>query len=207
MRKDKKGFAMMKYWALAALILQNAGQALVMRYSMISAEPSERYRTSTAVLMSEIFKLVIATCACFAFDGGSNVQKFMGVLKTDGRSDWLKLMLPSLLYTLQNSLQYMAMAKLSAPVFQVLYQMKIITTAVFSVLILSRRMTPLQWSAVVLLTVGVACVQLSQTKSDDADNSFIGFVYVLCGCCTSGFAGVYVLMLLMLLMLIMLIEL
>lgn len=104
----------------------------------------------------------------------------------------MQLAVPSLLYTLQNTLQYMAMAELSAPMYQVLYQMKIVTTTIFSVLLLARRMTLLQWSSVALLTTGVACVQMSQTQADSgSSNSFMGFVYVLCGCLTSGFAGVY----------------
>ena len=35
-------------------------------------------------------------------------------------SDWIKLMIPSILYTIQNSLQYYSMSCLSAAVFQVL---------------------------------------------------------------------------------------
>jgi len=109
---------------------------------------------------------------------------------------------------------------LSAPVFQVLYQMKIITTAVFSVLLLSRRISAGQWLSVVALAGGVALVQLSQTPEEAAvtsqasssssssstlsssspsltsklsehTNSLLGLISVLCGCLTSGFAGVY----------------
>jgi UDP-sugar transporter A1/2/3 len=86
------------------------------------------------------------------------------------------------------------MAELSAPVFQVMYQMKIITTALFSVYMLSRQITLMQWGAILALTLGVAAVQLSQHTSDGEGgkaSSMMGLVYVLCGCMTSGFAGVY----------------
>eukprot|EP01036_Dinobryon_divergens_P027924 gene27924-36785_t len=84
------------------------------------------------------------------------------------------------------------MSCLSAPVFQVLYQMKIITTAVFSVLILSKRISVSQWISVVALSCGVALVQLSQQQAEDSKtNSIAGLVSVMCGCLTSGFAGVY----------------
>ena len=77
--------------------------------------------------------------------------------------------------------------------------MKIITTAVFSVTLLARRISGLQWLSVVMLTGGVAMVQLSQAKggassSNSAEanqNSVAGLVSVLLGCLTSGFAGVY----------------
>jgi len=82
--------------------------------------------------------------ACFILDANQNYSVYFNIIYTEfigNRGDWLKLMVPSVLYTLQNSLQYYSMSCLSAPVFQVLYQMKIITTAVFSVLILSKRIS------------------------------------------------------------------
>jgi len=185
-----------KWLALIALVVQNSLQSIVMRYTLVTGEveASQRYMTSTAVLMSEIMKLCISVLACFVIDAGANVSKFKSVLKTDagGGGDWLKLCVPSVLYTVQNSLQYAAMAELSAPVFQVMYQMKIITTAVFSVHMLSRQITVAQWGAIVALSLGVAAVQLSQrAEAADQQNSMMGLVYVLCGCVTSGFAGVY----------------
>ena len=180
-----------KWLALLALLLQNSGLSIIMRYSIVAALPGERYMTSTAVLVSEVLKLAIASAACFFFDSGASWARFRNVLQTDASSDWLKLAVPSVLYTVQNSLQYAAMGELSAPVFQVLYQMKIITTAVFSVLLLGRHITGMQWAAVVSLTVGVALVQMSQQDGSGGSNSLLGFFYVACGCVTSGFAGVY----------------
>ena len=107
--------------------------------------------------------------------------------------DWGRLAVPSVLYTVQNSLQYTAMSMLSAPVFQVCYQMKIVTTALFSVVLLNRHITPLQWGSVSALAMGVALVQLSQQSGEDdgKSSSFLGLIAVAVGCMTSGFAGVY----------------
>eukprot|EP01035_Chromulina_nebulosa_P019607 gene19607-25514_t len=70
--------------------------------------------------------------------------------------------------------------------------MKIITTALFSVLILSKRIGIFQWLAIVALAGGVSLVQLSQLKdSKSKENSFSGLISVLLSCLTSGFAGVY----------------
>ncbi len=183
-----------KWFALFALVIQNSLLSILMRYTLVVGQDSSRYMTSTAVLMSEVLKLLLSLTACFAIDASANFSKFRSVLKTDAGvgSDWLKLCVPSVLYTLQNSLQYAAMARLSAPVFQVLYQMKIITTAIFSVLMLSRQISGMQWFSILALTLGVGAVQFSQqTNADENENSVLGLVYVLCGCATSGFAGVY----------------
>lgn len=168
----------LKWAALFALILQNAGLAILMRYTFLLAasNPSQRYIASTAVLLSEVVKLIIATIACYSDDSHGSFEQLKALLYlecVDNYKDFLKLCVPSLLYTiqvrrrfdliqcsllgylcaspynnifsLQNSLQYFSMSCLSAPVFQVLYQMKIITTAIFSVILLSKRISSLQW--------------------------------------------------------------
>lgn len=189
----------LKWIALIALIVQNSGLAVVMRYTFIlaAADPNNRYISSTAVLVAEILKLFISAFACWSEDAKKSKVEFQKILYSEfveNRVDFFKLMIPSFLYTVQNSLQYFSMSCLSAPVFQVLYQMKIITTAVFSVLLLSKRITSMQWIAILALAVGVALVQLSQTStpsSTSQTNSVAGLVSVMCGCLTSGFAGVY----------------
>jgi UDP-sugar transporter A1/2/3 len=183
-----------KYVALLALIFQNSGLAIAMRYTFVVAT-TDRYISSTAVLLAEIMKLFISVWVCYIFDAEMSIDKFADLVHKDlfiNSGDWFKLMIPSILYTLQNSLQYFSMSMLSAPVFQVLYQMKIVTTAVFSVMILSKRLSPLQWISIVSLACGVALVQLSQqTNADSRANSLIGLVSVMASCLTSGFAGVY----------------
>jgi solute carrier family 35 (UDP-sugar transporter), member A1/2/3 len=186
----------MKWIALVALVLQNSGLAIVLRLSILSAVPELRYFASTAVVNAEILKFIISVICCYYIDANGSWESFMSILKVElvhNRIDWLKLTVPSLLYTVQNSLQYISMELLSAPVFQVLYQMKIITTAIFSVIILSKRIGIHQWLSVIALAGGVALVQISQIrqKKDDQGNSLAGLISVLLGCVTSGFAGVY----------------
>merc|ERR1719198_1008430 len=78
-------------------------------------------------------------------------------------SEVAKLSVPSFLYTVQNNLLYFALKHLDAAPYQVCYQLKILTTAVFSVFMLKRRLTRLKWLSLVILTVGVAIVQLHPT--------------------------------------------
>lgn len=91
------------------------------------------------------------------------------------------------------------------------YQLKILTTALFSVLILKRSLSKLKWIALGLLTVGIALVVLPKDASaalvtyitgnttviesglpDSGNQSNLhGFIAVLTACFLSGLAGVY----------------
>jgi UDP-galactose transporter len=76
-----------------------------------------------------------------------------------------------MLYTLQNSLQYVAVSNLDAATFQVTYQLKILTTAVFSVTMLGHTLGLRKWSSLLLLMAGVAIVQFP-TSSGPAMPTF-----------------------------------
>jgi UDP-sugar transporter A1/2/3 len=87
------------------------------------------------------------------------------------------------------------------------YQLKILTTALFSVVMLGKSLNATKWTALVLLMIGVAMVQLSDSSPSsstskttttkkvdkvDADQTpWIGMVAVLTACISSGYAGVY----------------
>lgn len=86
---------------------------------------------------------------------------------------------------------------MDAATSQVTYQLKILTTAIFSVFLLNKKLHFMQWIALVTLFLGVALVQLAEiTKSKPSDtsheqNPLIGFFAILIACVLSGFAGVY----------------
>lgn len=112
-------------------------------------------------------------------------------------SDCWKLSIPAILYVIQNNLQYVAATNLDVATFQVTYQMKILTTAAFSVVLLRKRLTGYKWLALLLLAVGVGIVQIQTGGSKSAVGyhhemrPFHGFLAVTAACFTSGLAGVY----------------
>lgn len=102
----------------------------------------------------------------------------------------------ALLYTVQKNLLYVAISNLDAAVFQVTYQAKILTTALFSVVLLRRKLSRQKIGGLLLLTMGVALVQLDKvednaSQSYQEQNRWAGVFAVLGACCTSGFGGVY----------------
>ncbi|KAK3566223.1 hypothetical protein QTP86_029353 [Hemibagrus guttatus] len=151
--------------------------------------------------MAEVLK--VFTCLIIIlFQKRGNIKDFV-VLLYDcilvQYWDTLKLAVPSLIYTLQNNLQYVAISNLPAATFQVTYQLKILTTALFSVLMLRKSLSRVQWISLLLLFTGVAIVQLEQDGSKKKEaiasagsQSYVkGLVAVVVSCLSSGFAGVY----------------
>lgn len=184
--------------ALVTLVLQNSGLTLLMRLSRLPSSKNQRmYFTSSAVVLCEILKLISYTIIYLNSACENDINIFFNKIKLDVEAQGAgiyKISIPAALYVLQNNLQYIASSNLPAQVYQVLMQLKIITTAIFSVFLLNKRPSKLQWLCIVSLFIGVAIVQLSFQSVQaiiPGGNSIVGIVSVLLTCLTSGLAGVY----------------
>ncbi|KAI3633246.1 hypothetical protein MIR68_008784 [Amoeboaphelidium protococcarum] len=206
----------LKYASLVILTLQNCSLILVTRLSRLVSGPS--YATSTAVFFGECLKVFTAVFCHFYNTAGiqnadkdvlvsnnlqtgngnkggyhvNSIQKFIN--DCFGRdSDFIQILVPSVLYTIQNNLQYVAISHLDVGTYQVLAQLKIFTTAIFSVLFLQRALVQRQWVSIGMLIVGVAIVQLQSTGSAQSKSSsnVIGFAASFTASVLSGMAGVY----------------
>mmetsp|Transcript_36527 Transcript_36527/g.97589 ORF Transcript_36527/g.97589 Transcript_36527/m.97589 type:complete len:318 (+) Transcript_36527:79-1032(+) len=150
--------------------------------------------------MCEVLKWTISCFMCINEDKSdigfmTKFRMFQSKIMGDPK-DFAKLAIPSALYTIQNNLAYYAVSNLPAATYQLLYQAKILTTAMFSVFLLGRKLSQWQWISLVFLVAGVGMVQTSSmkassTESADGQNELLGFFSVLAACCSSGLAGVY----------------
>lgn len=117
----------------------------------------------------------------------------------------IKVLIPASLYAIQNNLAFFALNNLDPATYQVAYQLKILTTALFSVMMVHKKIHKRQWFALILLFVGVSLVQLPQRSDnltekadlpksvgDQPDKSkLLGLLAVIACCISSGFSGVY----------------
>ncbi|XP_010138314.1 PREDICTED: UDP-N-acetylglucosamine transporter [Buceros rhinoceros silvestris] len=172
----------LKYLSLGVLVFQTTSLVLTMRYSRTLKEEGPRYLSSTAVVIAELMKILACVLLVYK-DSKCNLRTLNRVLHDEivnKPMETLKLAIPSGIYTLQNNLLYVALSNLDAATYQVTYQLKILTTALFSVSMLSKKLGVYQWLSLVILMTGVAFVQ-----------QFVGLIAVLIACFSSGFAGVY----------------
>jgi len=219
-----------KYVVLVTLAAQNAALSIFMHYSRIVTSPGQAYSAGTAVLMNELLKGVISYIIALSrtedpilgklsrgddhtrmhstsiLSPQSFIRRFHLVWREVFSTDCWKLSIPAILYVIQNNLQFVAAANLDVVVFQVSYQMKILTTAACSVIMLGRRLSPGKWLSLFLLALGVAIVQLQISNPQRSNSSkqgsesgghmhtmhhVTGISAVIMACFTSGLAGVY----------------
>lgn len=132
-------------------------------------------------------KLAISLGCVYYFDAQQSMQKFQDVMIRaflDDGLDILKLCLPAILYAIQNNLQYIIE---TAPLFQVLYQTKIVTTAIFFTFMLVKRISIKEWLAIIMLAIGVAMVESSQHDIlPHHASDVLGMMSVIVACITSG---------------------
>ncbi|KAF6772773.1 hypothetical protein AHF37_08332 [Paragonimus kellicotti] len=187
-----------KRFALVSLTIQNTAVILLTRYTR--ARPGDMYFASTAVVMSEVVKLF--TCFLLVLAEENFVfHAFLHNLKTNILQDpWdcILISVPGVVYTIQNNLLFVGYSHLSAVSFQVSYQLKIFTAAIFFRIILKRKLSRTQWFSLFLLFLGVSLTQVSDaTQSRTVNNSstlaeqLLALSSVLLACTCSGFAGVY----------------
>lgn len=73
----------------------------------------------------------------------------------------------------QNNLMFMAVTYLDAATFQVTYQLKILTTALFAVILLGKRLSFMQWMSLITLMLGVALIQMPEKVEDEGESGLV----------------------------------
>ncbi|GAA5963156.1 hypothetical protein JCM3765_003628 [Sporobolomyces pararoseus] len=113
------------------------------------------------------------------------------------------IILVAVLYSLQNRAQYSAVQELNFSMFQLACQLKIPVTAMFSVILLNKSLSRLQWVSLFFLTIGVGLVQLASTsyqpqQEEDVEqysgvvrDQFKGLILIGFSSVCSGFANCY----------------
>ncbi|KAL9715513.1 hypothetical protein Ac2012v2_002174 [Leucoagaricus gongylophorus] len=205
--------AALKSLSLVTLAVQNAALAIVMHYSRIITPPERAYSPASAVLLNELLKGAISF-AMALYNTRTSAHPPPHLLACSSAvcadifsPDAWKLSIPAILYVVQNSLQFVAVSNLPVATFQVTYQMKILTTAAFSVALLRKKLDPTKWLSLLILAIGVAIVQIQSSTTTPAPkdqpvgsahdfnvhfmNPLTGFAAVTAACFTSGLAGVY----------------
>uniref|UniRef100_A0A0K0F250 UDP-galactose translocator (inferred by orthology to a human protein) n=1 Tax=Strongyloides venezuelensis TaxID=75913 RepID=A0A0K0F250_STRVS len=173
-----------------------------------------------ALMTGEFFKIFLSII--FLTIENSSLINAAKILHLETMINWksfLKTSIPAFCYAIQNLLYYYAISYLDATLLLVLQQIKILTTAFFTVILLKRKLSTIQWLSMVVLIVGIILVQIkfpniknSNTvyNSTNVNNTIettshyyplpnpfhippqiIGLIMVLTGTTIAGFVGTF----------------
>ena len=145
-----------------------------------------RYNFATVPLLAELIKLI--TSALLLSRQISADPKGTQITR-----DWKSTMLypiPSLIYLVHNNVQFMTLKYVDPATYQILGNLKIVTTGVLFRVILKRHLNKLQWIALALLMVGATTSQIGCTGSG-LSAPVQGYMLGILSACLSALAGVY----------------
>ena len=184
--------------SLGILLIEHCSSVTLARYTQQRVNAPNPAPT-VAVLAAELLKLVMSVALELGHVGGlgsasSPPKLFNAVCGSMG--DTLRVAVPAFLYTVQNNLIYIALANIEVVAFQVLYQSKLLLTALLSFAFLGSRFSLQQWASLVLLTAGVIAVEMSGAKTDAPHGARrhrvgVGAMASLVSALLSACAGVY----------------
>ena len=116
-----------------------------------------KYNFATVPLLAELLKLCIS-----AYLLSKQKQQQPEAARVTRR--WktaLLFLVPSIIYWIHNNVQFLTLRLVDPATYQILGNLKIVTTGILFWLILRRRLSLLQWQALVLLTIGAMTSQVS----------------------------------------------
>ena len=153
---------MLQLGILLAVMLQNSSYALLRAYSRGTLK--ETYSSSSVLLAMEVTKLVVSAYMVVTSSepsdvpSGSPLSKYAHLLRRS-----LKMAVPAVIYLAMNLLSFVALARIDAATFSIAAQLKVLTTAAFSVALLGRSLHVRKWRALLTLTLGVVLIS-AETK-------------------------------------------
>jgi solute carrier family 35 (UDP-sugar transporter), member A1/2/3 len=184
---------------LVALCLQNACYTLIRKYSTKYEDVSSK----EILIVSELIKIVFSVYMIMnesdstkSDSQGEGVNKLVWLLQHSG-----KMFILALIYGAMNILSFVALQYIGAGEFTICAQLKILTTAGFSVIVLKNSLSATKWRALALLVLGCILVASPSFKNSGSSSTegeagglgyfeMFGYIAVLTEVVLSGFASI-----------------
>ena len=193
-------------WSVLILLaVHNTSITLLLRYSR--SQPIPQMNSTLLVCIVEGVKLVLASFFALSdhlFMLRGSFASFLDLLKAElcDKHNVAALMTPSIAYSIQNNLCFVAIKRLSMVEYQIGVQGRVVWTALASSYLLKRSFTGRQYFLLAQLAFGIALVQVGDymqghTSSSGTErqfyglwNQYVGWMALLLATCTSGTSGV-----------------
>ncbi|KAH9775216.1 CMP-sialic acid transporter 1 [Citrus sinensis] len=176
------------YFVATLLTILTSSQGILTTLSQSNG--GYKYDYATVPFLAEVFKLVVSSILLWRELRMPSSPK----MTTEWRSVRL-FPIPSIIYLVHNNVQFATLTYVDTSTYQIMGNLKIVTTGILFRLFLRRRLSMLQWMAIVLLAVGTTTSQVKGCGEALCDSLFAapiqGYLLGVLSACLSALAGVY----------------
>ncbi|XWS50055.1 hypothetical protein CRYUN_Cryun12cG0055500 [Craigia yunnanensis] len=149
-----------------------------------------KYDYATVSFFAEVFKLLVSSLLLWRECQTSPSP----IITTEWKSVRL-FPIPSIIYLIHNNIQFATLTYVDTSTYQIMGNLKIVTTAILFRLFLRKKVFYLQWMVIVLLAVGTTTSQVKGCGEASCDSQFTasiqGYILGILSACISALAGVY----------------
>ncbi|QCD77551.1 CMP-sialic acid transporter 1 [Vigna unguiculata] len=176
------------YFVAALLTVLTSSQGILTTLSQSNGE--YKYDYATVPFLAEVFKLAVSCFLLWRECQKSPLPKMTTEWKTVALFP-----IPSVIYLIHNNVQFATLTYVDTSTYQIMGNLKIVTTGVLFRMFLGRRLSNLQWMAIVLLAVGTTTSQVRGCGETSCESLFSapiqGYMLGVLSACLSALAGVY----------------
>ncbi|OVA06382.1 Nucleotide-sugar transporter [Macleaya cordata] len=180
---------MMQWYFVAALLtILTSSQGILTTLSQ--SHGKYNYDYATVPFLAEVFKLLVSSFLLW--------RECKASPKPRMTTEWKSVRLfpiPSIIYLVHNNVQFATLTYVDTSTYQIMGNLKIVTTGILFRLFLRRKLSNLQWMAIVLLAVGTTTSQVKGCGEVSCDSLFSapiqGYMLGILSACLSALAGVY----------------
>ncbi|KAB2608850.1 CMP-sialic acid transporter 1-like [Pyrus ussuriensis x Pyrus communis] len=176
------------YFVAALLTVLTSSQGILTTLSQSNGK--YKYDYATVPYLAEVFKLIVSSLLLWRECRISPSVR----ITTDWRSVRL-YPIPSVIYLIHNNVQFATLVYVDTSTYQILGNLKIVTTGILFRLFLRKKLSNLQWIAIVLLAVGTTTSQVKGCGEASCDSLLSapiqGYMLGILSACMSALAGVY----------------
>lgn len=201
--RDVDSSLFFKLFLLGLIVFQRSSWFIAAHYS--KSVLGEKYNSNSIVLTNEMLKLLFSSIGIVFLEKKDSSEPGKYTLRSLNLTTFQQfsylvrkskdLFVVAGLYFLQNALSYITVGFLDGPLYIVMNQLKVLTAALFSVLVLGRQLTGAHWRALVMLVLAELLINNEHlTEKEAIPESYtqltIGIVLALVQVSASGLAGV-----------------
>ncbi|CAH9097214.1 unnamed protein product [Cuscuta europaea] len=179
----------MRWYVIASLLtVLTSSQGILTTLSQSNG--GYEYDYATVPFLAEVFKLLISSILLSREMKSSTPPKMT--------TDWKSIRLypiPSIIYLIHNNVQFATLTYVDTSTYQIMGNLKIVTTGILFRLFLKRKLSTLQWMAILLLAVGTTTSQVKGCGEASCESPFSspiqGYMFGILSACLSALGGVY----------------